>query len=97
MLYKTVAPHSQDFTYGEWFPYYTYRQNQSKVNEVSAVADKPCVSVHHACCVVMLKLHYFDLLWISCAFSALTPLAGHQEEHPACKRIEYEVLTRLSV
>jgi len=23
-----------------------------------------------------------------CAFSALTLLVGHQEEHPACKKIE---------
>jgi len=26
------------------------------------------------------------------AFSALAPLAGHQEEHPACKKLGDEVL-----
>ena len=31
------------------------------------------------------------------AFSALTLLAGHQEEHPACKKLSDEVLTWLSV
>jgi len=31
------------------------------------------------------------------AFSALTPLTGRQEEHPACKKMSDEVLVRLSV
>jgi len=31
------------------------------------------------------------------AFSALTLLAGHQEEHPACKKMSDEVLAWLSV
>jgi len=30
-------------------------------------------------------------------FSALTLLVGHQEEHPACKKLSDEVLARLSV
>jgi len=31
------------------------------------------------------------------AFSALTLLIGHQEEHPACKKLSDEVLAWLSV
>ena len=31
------------------------------------------------------------------AFSALILLAGHQEEHPACKKLSDEVLMWLSV
>ena len=31
------------------------------------------------------------------AFSALTLLVGHQEEHPACKKLSDEVLVWLSV
>jgi len=33
----------------------------------------------------------------SCAFSALTLLAGQQEGHPACKKLSGEVLAWLSV
>ena len=32
-----------------------------------------------------------------CAFSASILLAGHQEEHPACKKLSDEVLVWLSV
>jgi len=32
-----------------------------------------------------------------CAFSAFSLLVGHQEEHPACKKLSDEVLTWLSV
>ena len=32
-----------------------------------------------------------------CAFSALTLLVGHQEGHPACKKLSGEVLAWLSV
>jgi len=31
------------------------------------------------------------------AFSALTLLVGHQEEHPACKQLSDEMLAWLSV
>jgi len=31
------------------------------------------------------------------AFSALTMLVGHQEEHPTCKKLSDEVLAWLSV
>jgi len=31
------------------------------------------------------------------AFSALTLLVGHQEEHPACKKLSDEVVASLSV
>jgi len=37
------------------------------------------------------------LLQINFAFSALTLLVGHQEEHPACKKSNDEVLVWLSV
>jgi len=37
------------------------------------------------------------LLQINFAFSALTLLVGHQEEHPACKKLNDEVLVWLSV
>jgi len=30
------------------------------------------------------------------AFSALTPLVGHQEEHAACKKLSAELLVWLS-
>jgi len=34
---------------------------------------------------------------IHCVFTALTLLVGHQEEHPACKKLSDEVLAWLSV
>jgi len=34
---------------------------------------------------------YATLLCVRCPFSALTPLVGRQEEHPACKKTEWWV------
>jgi len=45
-------------------------------------------------------LRYFHRLCVDCfclQFSALTLLVGHQEEHPACKKLSDEVLAWLSV
>jgi len=41
----------------------------------------------------------FECEFLLCfhAFSALTLLVGHQEEHPACKKLSDEVLAWLSV
>jgi len=40
----------------------------------------------------------YDFLDVSgLAFSALTVLVGHQEEHPACKKLSDQVLAWLSV
>jgi len=44
-------------------------------------------------------MHYFlkSTVIVLFAFSALTLLVGHQEEHPACKVLSDEVLAWLSV
>ena len=45
----------------------------------------------------MFSVDFTILLQINFAFSALTLLVGHQEEHPACKKLNDEVLVWLSV
>jgi len=46
----------------------------------------------HSLCGNKVFLHY-----TICCFSAVMLLAGHQEEHPACKKLSDEVLALLSV
>ena len=40
---------------------------------------------------------FLSVLMLLVAFSALTLLVGHQEEHPACKKLSDEVLAWLFV
>ena len=40
--------------------------------------------------------HCFLLNYTTAAFSALTLMTGHQQEHPACKKLNDEVLVWLS-
>jgi len=42
-------------------------------------------------------VHFFLSTLCSIAFSALTPVVRHQEEHPACKDLSDEVLVWFSV
>jgi len=43
-------------------------------------------------------LEYIEVVvYLSCAFSALTLLVGRQEGHPACKKLSGGVLAWLSV
>ena len=40
---------------------------------------------------------FLPVLALTCAFSALTPLVGRQEGHPACKELSVVALVWLSV
>jgi len=52
-------------------------------------------NLYVAICAVQFPSSAF--ITLDLAFSAFTPLAGHQEEHPACKQLNNEVLAWLSV
>jgi len=41
--------------------------------------------------------YYLQYIFLSLAFSALTLFIGRQEEHPACKKFNDEMLAWLSV
>ena len=47
--------------------------------------------------VIVVSVLFASFQSVKCAFSALTLLVGHQEEHPACKKLSDEVLVWLSV
>jgi len=70
----------------------------------SAIRSRPNIPDAYAawlvvsCCCLFCS-YQIMCLTLSCvdAFSALTLLVGHQEEHPACKKLSDEVLEWLSV